>query len=247
MKISKEYLKKVITEEINEVVRPAPFDPVPPKHMRSKEDDYEGFEDDFNSKKQDEEWLYLVANDYAQEPGNLEKIIAIAKKDPRRARSLGKYTRSIDGKIVTLGSEKLGKMVSSGVFGREAREIAKAEIEKWSQGKVGRAQNIKKRTGSADLSDIGAPVAQIRESELKKIIMQEIKSSLEQSTGTGYDDVRGGMESEPQPEDFAQDTDGSGVLFKLGDGTYKVVDDRGQDHQAQNIDQAMYLMKKFYK
>lgn len=181
MKITKSYLMQVIKEELEEA-RPAPYDPVPPKHMRSPEDQkYSGYEEDFMSSKDSEHWLQLIANDHAQEPGNLQKIIAIAKKDPRRAKSLGKHTRSIGGKIVTLGSEKLGQMVASGAFGKEARDIAKAEAERWSQGQVARAQNIKKRTGQADLSNIGAPIAQVREgkitkSYLKQIIKEELES-----------------------------------------------------------------------
>jgi hypothetical protein len=76
MKITKQYLKQLIKEALLEI-HPNPYDPVPPKHMRDFDGQKDpGYEDEYMRKKSDEEWLNLVANGYAQEPGNLEKIIA---------------------------------------------------------------------------------------------------------------------------------------------------------------------------
>lgn len=61
----------------------------------------------------------------------------------------------------------------------------------------------------------------------KKLLKQLIKESLEEMhggehTGTAYDDVRAGMESEPQPEDFAPESMG---LMDIAGYFHKVADD----------------------
>jgi hypothetical protein len=58
---------------------------------------------------------------------------------------------------------------------------------------------------------------------LKKLILETLQEAdpRDEDTGTAYDDVRAGMESEPQPEDFQA---GMG-LMDIADYFHQVADD----------------------
>jgi len=64
----------------------------------------------------------------------------------------------------------------------------------------------------------------LNKNKLKSIIVESLKNlgaddidPRYEMTGTGYDDVRAGMESEPQPEDFGMPEDIAGYFRGIGD------------------------------
>jgi len=72
---------------------------------------------------------------------------------------------------------------------------------------------------------------------LKSLIMeslQEMGDPRDEMTGTAYDDVRAGMESEPQPEDFGQPPDDiAGYFRQVGDEIRQRIEAYDQMPKAQ--------------
>jgi hypothetical protein len=212
MKISKSYLAKVIAEELKKEATQQSYDPNPGKDADgSRKPMWTSKEVPDSPETADKKAWFELVNAAKKTPEQIKQIVKQAKADPEKAKSLAGRTASIDGKILVAGDEQLGKLMSSGQFGKQAREIAKNVLQKRSSGKVSRTASYRKTNKmfgldpkDVETGDIGAPVAQIRESDIKEMIMQEIKSLLE---GEDYDkDPWSHVKSkDPKPKDFDEE------------------------------------------
>ena len=200
MKISKETLKRIIAEEMEyqKEATQQQYDPTPGKNPDgSRAPSWTSTEVPDDPKAADKKAWFDLVNARQHTPEQITQIAQQAKADPEKAKSLAGRTASIDGKILVAGSEQLGKLMSAGQFGKEAREIAKNVLQKRSAGQVSRLASYKqtdKRLGGTgkdvDLSAVGAPVGQIRETitkeTLKRIINEERERLLAESEQGEY-------------------------------------------------------------
>jgi len=239
MKITQETLKRIIAEEIGyqKEATQQQYDPTPGKNADgSRASSWTSTEVPSDPKAADQKAWFDLVNASSHTPEQIKQIAQQAKADPEKAKSLAGRTASINGKILVAGNEQLGKLMSAGQFGKEAREIAKNVLQKRSAGQVSRLASYKKTdkmfggTGKdVDLSAVGASVGQIRETITKEALKRIIKEERDALANEGWTGIGGSGVYDQPPKDAPLTQNGAlakliGLLSKAGKSQEEATD-----------------------